>query len=108
MTTDSVRSLRARIKAAVAAGASYDEYSESELWTCLVAAWRARAPRAGPVERRLLMSMTGTHGDIDVRRAANVMAAVLTRAGRALREDGVLEPADLGEFVELLESGRVV
>ena len=106
---DSVRRLRARVKAAVSSGASYDEYSESEMWACVVSAWREKAhdPRASAAERRVVESMTGRQGDIDVGRAINVMAAVLTRSGRALREDGVLTPGDMGEFVELLESGRV-
>jgi hypothetical protein len=40
-------------------------------------------------------------GDFDPQKAADVVAAVLTREKIALREDGVLTNADLAAFLQL-------
>ncbi len=71
--------------------------SESELWNAVRFAWKRRRLR----HWRLMCdpNVLGANAEFDPGRAANVIAADLTRRGVALREDGALEPEDLAAYL---------
>ena len=66
--------------------------SESELWNAILYLWRRRRVDHAPL-------MTGDDGRFDPQRAANVVAAVLTRRGVPLQRDGALAPDDLATLL---------
>ena len=88
----------ARISSRVQRGGSWSEYSAGELWAVV----RHRcADRRNRRRANSVYSMMETMGDFDPQKAADVVAAVLTREKLALREDGVLTNADLAAFLQL-------
>lgn len=79
-------------------GASLADYSVGELWAVVRHRCADRHNRRGADQA---YSMMETLGEFDAQKAADVIAAVLTRNKRPLREDGVLTNADLAAFLQL-------
>lgn len=74
------------------------DYSLGELWAVV----RHRsADRRNRRHDRAYSMMETLAGEFDVQKATDVIAAVLTRAKRALREDGALTRDDLAAFLQL-------
>lgn len=75
------------------------EYSPGELWAMVRHRCADRRNRRNP--HRAYFMMDSLTGGFDAQKAADVIAAVLTRDGRPLREDGALTNEDLVAFLQL-------
>jgi hypothetical protein len=80
-------------------GASWADYSVGELWAIVKHRCADRRNRRGVDQAYSMMETLG--GEFDAQKATDVIAAVLTRNKRPLREDGVLTNADLAAFLQL-------
>lgn len=80
-------------------GGAWSDYSLGELWSVVRHRFDGRLSRRS-CHRAYGMMATLT-GDFDAQRAADVVAAVLTREGRPLHEDGSLSRDDLDAFLRL-------
>lgn len=76
------------------------EYSSGELWAMVRHRCADRRNRRN-VHRAYSMMESPLTGEFDAQKAADVIAAVLTREKRALREDGALGNDDLDAFLRL-------
>jgi hypothetical protein len=74
------------------------DYSLGELWAVVRHRCADRHNRRSHQAYSMMETLTG---DFDAQRATDVIAAVLTRGKRSLREDGDLTRDDLAAFLQL-------
>lgn len=95
MAGESPSETSARVFRRVQQGASLSDYSPGELWAIVrhrsQVSWRTHV-------YSMMKTLTG---DFDAQKAVNVIAAVLTRNGHDLLEDGSLSSHDLAAFLRL-------
>lgn len=89
----------ARIASRVQRGGAWSDYSVGELWAIVEHRCADRHNRRDADKAYSMMQTLA--GEFDAQKAADVIAAVLTRDNRPLREDGVLTNCDLAVFLRL-------
>lgn len=99
MPGETASQTHARISRHVQRGGSIADYSAGELWA--VVRHRCADRHNRRYAHRAYSMMETLTGDFDPQRATDVIAAVLTRDKRSLREDGSLSRDDLAAFLQL-------
>jgi hypothetical protein len=100
MSGETPSQTNARISSRVqGGGSSWSDYSVGELWAIVKHRCADRHNRRNADPAYSMMETLG--GEFDAQKAADVIAAVLTRDNRPLREDGMLTNGDLAAFLRL-------